>query len=164
MDYKIRNMAIAGVVAAIYTSISLAFAPISFGMVQLRLAEVLNLFAFINPAYGVGVIIGCLITNILGSPYGMLDVIVGTLSTAIAILCITKTKRLFLASLWPTLFNSSIGFMIWYLDPSPSKPLLILTVLSVMAGQFAVVTCIGVPVIKIILANPKLRQVLYAKS
>ena len=72
-------------VAAVYTALTMALAPISFGLYQVRVSEALCVL----PAFGtfgiVGLTIGCLISNFLGG-FGPLDVILGSLATLIAAL------------------------------------------------------------------------------
>lgn len=72
-----------GLIAAIYIVLTGFFQPISFGMVQVRIPEALCAAALFRFSAVPGVALGCLISNILWSPFGILDVIVGTLATLI---------------------------------------------------------------------------------
>ena len=58
-------------IAAIYVVMTLAIAPLSFGMIQIRISEVLMLMAFIDKKYAPGLVLGCFIANCF-SPFGML--------------------------------------------------------------------------------------------
>ena len=58
-------VAYGAVIAAIYTVLTLVFAPISFGPVQFRIAEALCILPFFTPAAVPGVFIGCLLSNLL---------------------------------------------------------------------------------------------------
>ena len=142
------------IIAALYAAITLALAPLSYGAVQFRISEIMVLLAFFDPFYIGGLTLGCLISNILG-PNGIADVIFGTLATFISVYAVNltgkyirnSTKALITASLWPTIFNGLIvGIMLKVLYDLP----LVLSVLEVAAGEFVVVTIVGVPVIKII--------------
>ena len=135
-------------VASVYVALSMLFMPVAFNAVQFRISELLNLLPFFNPSLGVGLIVGCFITN-LSSPFGFYDIVFGTLSTAFTVFCISRTKSLFIATLWPTVFSITIGIMISFLSNSP----LIVTTLSVMAGQFIISTIIGFPFYKALLRN-----------
>ena len=53
-----RNIAATGVVAALYVAITLIFAPISYGVVQLRLSEMFNHLAAFNKRYIFAVTLG----------------------------------------------------------------------------------------------------------
>ena len=45
---RIRNLTVSAVVAAIYVILTLGIAPISYGPIQFRVSEILNLLAFFN--------------------------------------------------------------------------------------------------------------------
>ena len=154
---NIKNLTKIALTAAVYSALTLFLAPLSYGQIQLRFAEVLNLLAFINPIYGIGVVLGCLISN-MASPYGMLDVVVGTFATTLAVMCIIKSKKLFIATLWPTIFCFLIGPVITGLDAALIT--MIIVTLWVMAGQFIVVTIIGYPLFNSILKNKALVKIL----
>ena len=105
-------------IAAIYVVMTLAIAPLSFGMIQIRISEVLMLMAFIDKKYAPGLVLGCFIANCF-SPFGMMDAVFGTACTAASLVGITKcSKTLFGASLWPVLCNAFIGIEL-YLFGSP---------------------------------------------
>ena len=71
------------IVSALYIVICLVLAPISFGPLQLRLGEILCLLSIENPIYILSVSLGCLISNLLLSPFGLVDAIFGTLASLI---------------------------------------------------------------------------------
>jgi len=71
-----------GVIAALYVALTVAFAPISFGAVQIRVAEALTILPMFTPAAVPGLFVGCVIGNVLGG--GILpDIIFGSLATLI---------------------------------------------------------------------------------
>lgn len=88
---KIRKIVYASAIAAVYTALSLALAPISFGAVQFRVAEAMTIFAVFNPAAIWGLTLGCIITNFIGvvagANFGMIDVVAGSAATLIAAVC-----------------------------------------------------------------------------
>lgn len=76
-------------IAAIYTALSLVLAPISYGPIQVRIAEALTVLPLIYEPSILGVTIGCFLTNLIGAimgvnPTGILDAIVGTFATFMA--------------------------------------------------------------------------------
>jgi uncharacterized membrane protein len=150
-----RKLAVTAVIAALYAVLTLGLSFISYESIQFRIAEILNLMAFIDPVYGVGVIVGCFIANI-PSPLGYIDMIVGTLATAIAVFGITRTKNLFIASLWPMFANILVAIELTVVFHSP----LLINVLTVLAGEFVVVTCLGYPLFKMLLKNPSIMALL----
>lgn len=108
-------------IAALYTTLTIVVAPLSYGPIQFRISEVMNILPFL-PQFGVnaviGLIIGCLLSNLL-SPYGIVDVILGTLATAVAVVGVYAVRRamgkkgLLPALLIPTLANTIIvGWML----------------------------------------------------
>lgn len=148
-------------VAAIYVALTYVFAPLSFLGVQFRFSEVMVLLAFIDPLYVPALTIGCFISNFLLSPLGMVDVIVGTLATLFATIAISKTKNLFIASLWATIFNAfMVGAELYYVLNLPFW----LSTLQVALGEFTVVSIVGVVIFKYILDNKKLLETLRLKN
>lgn len=70
------------IIAAIYVVLTMLFAPISFGPVQIRVAEALTILPMFTPAAVPGLFLGCIIANTLGGGI-MLDVIFGSIATLI---------------------------------------------------------------------------------
>ena len=60
----------AAMIGAIYVVLTVAFAPISFGEVQIRFSEALTLLPFFTPAAVPGLFVGCLLGNIHPAPQG----------------------------------------------------------------------------------------------
>lgn len=143
------------IVAAIYAALTMVL-PLSYLGVQFRVAEILVLLVFIDRRYIYGLTLGCLVAN-LGSPLGPLDVIFGTLATLIALLLISKTKNLFVATLWPAVVNGIIiGLLLFYLLDLP----FLLSAAQVFFGEFVVVTLIGYFLFKRILRDRKLVEII----
>lgn len=92
-----KKMAMIGATAAIYAVLTVAMAPISYGAVQLRLSEVMTLLAFVDPVFIPGLVLGNFIANLF-SPFGLPDVVFGTLATFIAVFMMSKMKSMFIAS------------------------------------------------------------------
>ena len=55
-----------GITAALYVALTLIFAPISFGPVQVRIAEALSILPMFTKAAVPGLFIGCLLGEVLG--------------------------------------------------------------------------------------------------
>lgn len=70
------------VIAALYVVLTLVFAPISFGSMQLRIAEALTILPMFTPAAIPGLCIGCVIANLIGGGV-IIDIIFGSLATLI---------------------------------------------------------------------------------
>lgn len=103
-------------IAAVYTVVSLALASISYGNIQVRIAEALTILPLLYKPSIYGVTLGCFLTNLLGAfmgvnPTGFIDAIIGTLATFLAAECtyMLKDKTVKGFPLWsvlmPVIFN-----------------------------------------------------------
>lgn len=162
MNNSLTNKIVkSALIAALYAVITITLKPISYGPIQFRLSEILILIAFVDSKYIIGLTVGCLISNFFGG-FGPLDMILGTLATFLSAVFISITakkitgkKGLFIASLWPTIFNGIIiGIMLKYVASLP----LVLSMIQVGMGEFVVVTIIGIPIFRRVL--PRLKKVL----
>ena len=108
---KKKQIVLSAIIAAIYTVLAIAFAPINFNMIQVRIPEALCILPIFTPYAIWGLFIGCLISNIIGS-MGIIDIIFGSLATLIsAYLSYSLRKKPLLAILPPVLINAFIvGF------------------------------------------------------
>jgi len=79
---QIQMLAQGAIIAAIYVVLTIVFAPISFGAVQIRIAEALTILPLFTPASVPGLFAGCLIANVLGGGI-LVDVIFGSIATLI---------------------------------------------------------------------------------
>lgn len=142
-------------IAALYLVLTL-IAP-SYGAVQFRFSEVMLLLMLINSSYAPGLIVGCIIANLF-SPMGLTDVVFGTLATAISLFIMSKTRNYQLIStLWPALVNGIIvGMELYFVLKLPFWA----SAISVFLGEFIVITCIGLPIFKIIMMNKQLVKIL----
>ena len=112
--FSVRDLTLAALVAALYAVMGYFgdVLSLTFGPVQLRFAEALTVLPVLFPAAAPGLALGCLITNLL-SPYGPVDVIFGTLATAIAAWLTVRMPRWYLAALPPILVNAVILPPMW---------------------------------------------------
>jgi len=105
-----KQVSIAGAVAAVYFVITITpgISAISYGPLQIRIAEALTVLPFIYPATIGGLFVGCLLANLF-SPVGVEDIVFGSLLTLIAAYLtylIRKTNRAYLAPLPPVVINA----------------------------------------------------------
>ena len=108
-ENKVLFMAQAAMIAAIYVVLCIAFAPISYGAIQARVAEALTILPYFTPAAIPGLFIGCLIANLIGGSI-MLDVVCGSIATLIGAVgtWMLRRKSRFLAPIPPILANTLI--------------------------------------------------------
>ncbi len=97
----------AAMIAAIYVVITLIFAPISYGVIQVRISEMLMVLPYFTIAAVPGLFVGCMIANIFGG-FGMLDIVFGSLATLISAYLVTKIKTKYLVPLPPVIINAII--------------------------------------------------------
>ena len=109
-----RDLTLSAMVAALYFVLCYFgnIFQLTFGPVQVRLGEALTVLPFLFPATAPGLVVGCLLTNVL-SPYGPIDMVVGTLATAIAAFLSMKMPRWYLAALPPIVMNALLLPPMW---------------------------------------------------
>ena len=133
----IRFLAQAAAIAAVYTVLTLVFAPISYGesMIQVRISEMLTVLPFYTPAAIPGLFVGVVISNLF-SPVGAIDVVLGSLATLLAAWLSYKMPGRWLVPIPPILVNGLVvGGMLHYVYHFP----LLLSIISLTVGQ--VVSC-----------------------
>ena len=81
-ENKVTFLTHAAMIAAVYVVLCAVFAPISYGEIQVRVAEALVILPFFTPAAIPGLFVGCIIANVMGGSI-MLDVVLGSLATLI---------------------------------------------------------------------------------
>jgi len=152
----IRN----AIIAALYAALTLALAPISYGPIQVRISEFMTLLAFSNRKCMPGLVLGCFLANI-GSPYGLVDIVFGTLATFLAVYTMRFCTNLFTASLLPVIFNGVIiGAELAYLAALPEGVSMVATMFYIGAGEFVSVSVLGIIVAKLLLRNKAVREYL----
>lgn len=134
-----RSVCLSAMIAALYAALTLLLAPISYGAIQCRISEAMTLLPILLPQAIPGLVIGCLVANLL-SPVAIWDVIFGTLATLIAALgTYWLRKKPLLAALCPVAANGVIvGVMLAVFYALP----LWMTMLEVAVGE-AVAVALG---------------------
>ena len=138
-------------IAAIYVVLSILFAPISYGPIQVRIAEALVILPFIDPSAIIGLFLGCVLANVYGG-LGMVDIIGGSLCTLIAAYLTYKVKKPKLAPLPPVLINA-FGVSI-YLHLLFDLPYWV-TVLYIGIGEVIACYVLGYPLLILLIKNKK---------
>lgn len=163
-EIKTNYIVKTAIIAATYAVITMLLAPISYGPIQFRVSEIMVLLVFIDKKYFTGIALGTFLAGLF-SPYGMLDAVVGTIATIVALggIIVVKSilgdnlKSLMVASLSPTIAN---GIIIgWLISYSVGIPFLV-PALQVALGEFVVVTIVGVLVIRWIQKNENILSLL----
>lgn len=148
------------IVAALYFVLTVGLAPISYGSIQFRVSEVMTLLAFIDPLYIPGLVLGTVLANLF-SPLGFIDVIFGSIATFLSVVMVSRSKNIYIASIWPSIINGIIiGIELMFAFGVP----LLLGMVQVAAGEFVVVSIVGVIIFKFgILNNKRVMELLKLK-
>ena len=98
----------AAAIGAIYVVLTLVFAPLGFGEVQIRFAEALTVLPYFTPAAIPGLFVGCIIANFLGGALPV-DILFGSIATLLgAIFTYRLRGSKWLAPLPPIAANTVI--------------------------------------------------------
>lgn len=150
---KIRFLTLTGVIAGLYTALTLVLAPFSFGIVQCRVSEALTILAAYHPAAVAGLTLGCAISNLVGltmgaNTAGALDILLGTLATGLAAWVSYGLRHVrfgglpVLSTIPPVLFNAFIiGSELTFVLGPVNLPTWLMWCGSVGLGQ--IVACVG---------------------
>ncbi len=158
--FSIKDLAIQASIAAIYIVLVLILPWISFGPIQARVAEALLVIVFFSNKHMIGLLIGTLIVNLIGSPYP-LDWIFGTLATLIVLILLIIGKKLWIPSIivFPSLINGLvIAGIIAY--SANDWSIYGLTALWIGVGELLVVTILGIPLKLMLDRSPSLKSYL----
>ena len=147
------------VIAALYAGLTYAagMMNLAYGSIQFRFSEALTILAAISPAAIPGLTIGCFLGNIT-SPYGIIDIICGTLATFIAAILSYKTRNIkfkdfpLLSAFFPVIANAIIvGIEITIFMPEGFKlQAFLINAMQIAIGQFAMCYGLGLPLYKVI--------------
>ncbi len=151
-----RNLCANAVVAARYAVVTIVLGAFSYGPVQFRVSEALVVLCAIRPSLGVGLTLGCFLANLFSSVTA-LDLIFGTLATALACLWTSRCRRLWLMPVPNILTNALIvgAMLAAVLSPNAFLPSFGLMALQVGVGELVVMYGLGLP-FAALLRNTKL--------
>ena len=149
-----RDLARAAVIAAAYAALAWLshFFGLAFGAIQFRLSEALCVLPYRDRRAAVpGLAVGCLLANLL-SPYGLLDLVVGTLATLLAAVWSGRCRSAWSAALPPVVCNAVfVGAMLAWEGTGFSAAfagLFAYNALTVGLGEAAVCFLLGVPLLR----------------
>ena len=140
-----RTIALSGIVAAVYAVITIVW-PLSYGSVQYRLSEALCVLPAFVPVTGIGLTVGCLVANLF-SPVSALDIVIGTIATAIGCVFTTRCKKVWAMPL-PTVISNTVlvGAMLAFVySPDALLQGFVVNAAGVAFGELVVLYALGVP-------------------
>ena len=154
LHYSARDLARAAVIAAAYAALAWLsnFFGLAFGAIQFRLGEALCVLPYRDRRAAVpGLAVGCLLANLL-SPYGLLDLVVGTLATLLAAVWSGRCRSAWSAALPPVVCNAVfVGAMLAWEGTGFSAAfagLFAYNALTVGLGEVAACFLLGVPLLR----------------
>ncbi len=115
----IRSIVDNGLIAALYFVMTIFIPAVSFQMFNFRIGEILVLLCFWRPDLGIGLTVGCFLSNFFGAATGqtaLIDMLMGTGGTILSVLCVSYlSPKLLVACLYPPVFNGVlVGLMLYY--------------------------------------------------
>jgi uncharacterized membrane protein len=161
-QFNARYLARAGVIAALYVVLTYlaGLMNLAFGPVQFRFSEALTVLPFLFPEAIPGLFVGCIVSNLI-SPYGVLDLVVGSLATLIAAVWTNRCGKRWFAPMPPVVANALlVGAMIaWYEAGFGAGfvPAFAYNALTVGLGELVVCYVLGLPLLAM-LENRGLRS------
>ncbi|MDA0871579.1 MAG: QueT transporter family protein [Firmicutes bacterium] len=149
-------------IASIYVVLLYVFQFLSFELVQFRIAELLLVLVLFNAKSFYGITIGTFVGNMLFSPYGFVDAVVGTIATIITlVLMIILKRQLLLAFLMPGIVNGIIiGLMLVYFSDITTLAAFIITFSWIFLGQTVVLFVFGYPFYKLLKEKPSFQELI----
>ncbi len=134
MNSKIKNICRLSLIAGMYVVLTI-INPFSYDAIQFRISEILLFLCFFKKDYSIALIIGCFIANLF-SPLLLYDLIFGTLATILTCLFMSHSKNIYIATLYPIVFNAIIiGFELYL----AMNTLFIINFIYVFIGEAVVI-------------------------
>ncbi|RQW02976.1 QueT transporter family protein [candidate division KSB1 bacterium] len=139
------------VVGALYAALTILLAPISYGPMQVRVAEAMTVLPYILPQAIPGLYIGCMVANIWGG-FGPIDIFGGSAITLAAAVFTHSLKRFprlwWLAPLPPVVLNAlGVGYYLHLLTDTP----VLISMGWVALGQAIACFGLGLPLLYVLL-------------
>lgn len=143
-----RKLCLCAIVAALYAAITILTAPFAYNLMQFRLSEALVVLCVFEPLLGVGITLGCFLANVF-STVTALDMVVGTLATALACLWTVRCRKNWMIPLPNVLVNAVIvgGMLAFVLFPDNLLMGFVVAFLQVGLGELVVMYGLGLPLL-----------------
>ena len=152
-NFTVRRITFSALVGAMYVTLCYfgSVFGLTFGIFQCRFAEALTVLPFLCPATAWGLFAGCILSNLL-SPYGLPDLVFGSLATLLAGLLTARCKNRWLAPLPPVVCNAVIvgAEIAWFMTQGGEAfwPAFGLNALTVGLGEAVVCFGLGLPLLR----------------
>ena len=146
--FTVRQLCACAIVAALYAAITIVTAPFSYGLAQIHLSEALVVLCWFEPVLGVGITLGCFLANVF-STVTALDMVIGTLATALACLWTIRCKKTWLIPLPNVLVNTVLvgGMLAFVIFPDNLLLGFVAAFAQVGFGEAVVMYALGLPLL-----------------
>ncbi len=141
MNRSTKFLVRTAIIATLYVGLTLAFMPISYGAIQVRISEALTILPLFCVEAIPGLAIGCFLANI---PMGIWDMLIGTAATILAAISTRALKKIYFGVIPPVIFNAFLVPLIFLTIPDMADPYF-LNVLFVGVGELISVVALGTP-------------------
>ncbi|MDR0840033.1 MAG: QueT transporter family protein [Christensenellaceae bacterium] len=148
-----KNLSRGALIAALYALVTFAIAPISSGLLQVRISEALCVLPYFTPAAIPGLFVGCLVGNLLTPGADPLDVVFGSLATLLAAALTYLLARRGRSRYWAPLPAVAVNALVvgWLLaDIYQVGVPFLLCALYVAAGQALACYGLGLPLMALL--------------
>ena len=150
-----RMLTETALIAALYTALTVAFEPLSYGAVQVRFSEALMLLCCFRKRWCAALSIGCMIANLFSGI--ALDFIFGTFATVLAAVLMYIIRKPAPASFIPAVVNGIIiGAELHYFMGEPFW----FSLIGVAAGELIAVSAFGLPLLWALMRSPSARRII----
>ena len=150
----VKKLSRAGIIAALYTAVSLLVFPLAGGSIQLRVSEAFTLLPLFFIESVPALFIGCILSNLIvgcAPP----DIFFGSLVTLIAAvltygagrLIKNLTLKIIVGGLFPVLLNAFLLPLIWVYCYGALEYIYIIQALILILGQSLAVYAVGTPLV-----------------
>ena len=143
-----RQIALCGLIAAVYAALTVATSWMAYGPFQFRIAEALCVLPAFLPITSLGLFVGCLVANLF-STVSALDIVIGSAATLLGCIWAGRLKHKWLVPL-PTIAANTVmvGAMLAAVYTPDAFWAGFLTMgAQVALGELAVMAALGLPLI-----------------
>ncbi|MCL2546675.1 MAG: QueT transporter family protein [Oscillospiraceae bacterium] len=160
--FTTHNIVLCGIVAAAYFALVAIFQLVSFGPFQVRVAEMLTVMPFFFPVTAFGLFVGCFFANLIFSPFGIIDALIGGTASLVAGLIVANIRIKWLVPVAPIVLNAFAVPIVFLAAGEAWAPYFIM---AALVGGGQVLACAGfgfpllltlerIPIVKQLRHNP----------
>lgn len=155
-----RDYSLIAIIAALYAALTIVFAPISYGPLQLRIADCL---IALSAVFEIPVVIGVGLGAFLGNAYfglGIIDIVFGAIANLAGGYIIVRMKNRFVSGLiaGSLVVGFIVGGYLWIYFPPPeilglNLPVWLGMIISITLSSIITITGLGYILVRAIKAS-----------